>query len=211
MEPSMYRGIHASLYEALPTEATQHIEKAIWLKTIGRTNEARAIYQNELGSFIDVPVVIIERADLEHEASRWGEAWRILDKGLADVKESNQDLDRPEYRLMALTRAMLGTRHRGDLESSANEVARTQSWLRDVPIGDYTDVQASCIRRYVICYLFTRIYSAYENSDAELLPTCTSNEPWSGLHELRRSLCTRNMTNEANAVFRVELNRTPYR
>jgi CHAT domain-containing protein len=34
-------------------------------------------------------------------------------------------------------------------------------------------------------------------------------EPWDGIHDLRRSLTKRKMFNEANALFRVELNRTP--
>lgn len=246
MEASTYCGIHTSLYHTLTDYAIQHLEKAIWLKIIGRTNEARAIYHNELSRFEHIPVVIVELADLVHETGRWGEAWRILDKALAGAEDSNQDLDSPEYRLIALTRAMLGTRYRGDIDSSAREVARTQRWLQDVPIGDYTDiqvsrhllftltwwvrdhsidilsiipllipllirsgVQASCIRRYVICYLFTKLYSAYENEEAELIPTSGSSDPWHGLHELRRSLCARGMIKEANAVFRVELNRTP--
>ncbi|KAK7999317.1 hypothetical protein PG990_011917 [Apiospora arundinis] len=209
MDASNYRGIHTSLYQTLPADAVRHLERAIWLKLVGHTKEARAIYQNELGSFEKTPVVLIEGADLEHESGRWGEAWRILDRGLTHAKESCQDLDAPEYRLMALTRAMLGTRYRGDLASSADEVARTQLWLRDVPIEDYTDIQASCVRRYVVCYLFTKLYSAYENSAAELIPTCESSDAWSGLHELRRSLCARGMIKEANAIFRVEFNRTP--
>ncbi|KAK8073072.1 hypothetical protein PG996_006420 [Apiospora saccharicola] len=209
MEPPPYRGIHTSLYHTLPADAIQHLERAIWLKIIGRTTEAREIYQNELRPFENTPVVIVELADLVHEAGRWGESWRILNKGLDHAEESDQDLDRPEYRLMALTLAMLGTRHRGDIESSAREVARTQRWLQSVPIADYTDIQASCIRRYVICYLFTKLYSAYENDEAELIPTAGSGDAWSGLHELRRSLCTRGMVKEANAIFRVELNRTP--
>ncbi|KAK8103437.1 NAD(P)-binding domain protein [Apiospora kogelbergensis] len=209
METSTYRGIHTSLYNTLPAVAACHLERAIWLKTLGHTKEARSIYHDELAPLDDTPVVVIERADLEQESGRWGEAWRILDRALTLAKESGNDLDKPEYRLMALTRAMLGTRHRGNIVSSADEVARTQCWLRGVPIKDYTDIQASCVRRYVICYLFTKLYSAYDNSAAELIPTCDSNDSWRGLHELRRSLCARGMIHEANAMFRVELNRTP--
>lgn len=61
----------------------------------------------------------------------------------------------------------------------------------------------------MVCYLFTKLYSAYENDEAERIPICGSSEPWNGLYELRRSLCARGMIKEANAVFRVELNRTP--
>jgi hypothetical protein len=136
-----HRGVHTSLYRSLPVETIPNIERAIWLKTIGQVNAARAIFNHELKPFMKFPLITIELADLEHESGRWGKAWRILNSGLAYAKETEKDLDAPEYRLMALTRAMLGTRHRGDLASSALEVERTQSWLCNVPVTEYTDIQ----------------------------------------------------------------------
>ncbi|KAF5561144.1 hypothetical protein FPHYL_6332 [Fusarium phyllophilum] len=210
-----YWGIYTSLYSSLPPDAVKQLERAIWLKMSGLANEARAIFDNELESFATVPVVAIEHADLELEAGKWGRAWRILDSKLLRLREAKEDLDSPEHRLMALTWAMFGTRHRGDVASSVIEIERTQHWLAGVPVADYTDVQAGCIRRYVIAGLFTRLYSGYNNSEAEHIPlhdrTDASGEmiPWGGLQLLRRSLTQRGMFNEANALFRVELNRTP--
>ncbi|KAH8892518.1 hypothetical protein GQ53DRAFT_861857 [Thozetella sp. PMI_491] len=210
-----YRGIHTSLYSSLPAEAIQHVEQAIWLRSVGQMKDARAVFENELKPLLDAPVLVIERADLELEAGRWGEAWRILDARLASAKEAGEDLDTAAHRLIALTRAMLGTRHRGDVVSSFSEIKRTQHWLRNLPITEYTDIHASCIRRYVLSYLFTRLQSNYENPDAEHLPTDPNGEtvpaskvPWSGLGQLRRHLSSRGMFHEAAAVFRVELNRT---
>lgn len=65
-----------------------------------------------------------------------------------------------------------------------------------------------------MAYLFTRLSSNYQNPDAEHIPKAKESEsaepkaPWAGLHDLRRSLVARGMFNEANALFRVELNRT---
>ncbi|KAE9373650.1 hypothetical protein N431DRAFT_407314 [Stipitochalara longipes BDJ] len=218
-----FRGLYTSLYGSLSAEAIQDVERAIWFKITGRTDDGRAIFDNELRAFRNFPVVIIERADLEFETGRWGAAWRVLDIKLRELKEVNADLDLPEHRLMALTWAMLGTRHRGDLASAAREIERTQRWLCDVPVADYTDIQArltslpqTCVRRYVIACLFIMLSSNYKNSDIELIPMHTVKKessgqetPWAGLGELRRSLIARGMFNEANAVFRVELNRTP--
>jgi hypothetical protein len=136
-----YWGIHTSLYSSLPPEAVKQLERAIWLKISGLADEARAIFDNELSSLATVPVVAIEHADLELEAGKWGRAWRILNSKLAQLQDANGDLEAPEYRLMALTWAMLGTRHRGDVTSSAIEIERTQDWLAEVPIADYTDIQ----------------------------------------------------------------------
>lgn len=136
-----YWGIHTSLYRSLPVESIRSIERAIWLKMTGRANDARAVFDHELKSSTKFPVVTIEYADLELEAGRWGRAWRMLDSALANATEANDDLDAPEYRLMALTRAMLGTRHRGDLVSSVQEIKRSHSWLLNVPVAEYTDIQ----------------------------------------------------------------------
>lgn len=136
-----YWGIHTSLYSSLPPEAIQQLERAIWLKIAGLAEEARATFENELKPFATVPVVAIEHADLELEAGKWGRAWRILDSKLIQLQDANVDLEAPEHRLMALTWAMLGTRHRGDVTSSALEIERTQHWLADVPVADYTDIQ----------------------------------------------------------------------
>lgn len=136
-----YWGIHTSLYSSLPLEAVKQLERAIWFKISGLTNEARAIFDNELKSFAAVPVVAIEHADLELEAGKWGRAWRILNSKLLQLREAKEGLESPEHRLMLLTWAMLGTRHQGDVTSSAIEIERTQHWLAGVPVADYTDIQ----------------------------------------------------------------------
>ncbi|KAF5544429.1 hypothetical protein FMEXI_6542 [Fusarium mexicanum] len=210
-----YWGIYTSLYSSLPPEAVKQLERAIWLKMSGLANEARAIFDNELRSFAALPVVAIEHADLELEAGKWGRAWRILNSELLKLREAKEDLESPEHRLMLLTWAMLGTRHRGDVDSSNEEIKRTQHWLDGVPVANYTDIQAGCIRRYVIASLFTRLYSKHNNTEAEHIPSHDRTDasggrtPWGGLQLLRRSLTQRGMFNEANALFRVELNRTP--
>ena len=136
-----YWGIHTSLYASLPSNAVQHLERAIWLKIAGRATEARATFETELEPFAAVPVVAIEHADFELEAGRWGRAWRILNVRLEEAQNTNEDLGTAEHRLMALTWAMLGTRHRGDVTSSAREIERTQDWLSEVPVAQYTDIQ----------------------------------------------------------------------
>ncbi|KAF4501549.1 hypothetical protein FAGAP_2270 [Fusarium agapanthi] len=168
-----YWGIYTSLYSSLPSEAVELLERAIWLKMSGLANEARAIFDNELRSFAAVPVVAIEHADLELEAGKWGRAWRILDSELLKLREAKEDLESPEHRLMLLTWAMLGTRHRGDVKS---QVAFAEA--EHIPLHDRTDASGG-------------------------------RTPWGGLQLLRRSLTQRGMFNEANALFRVELNRTP--
>jgi predicted Zn-dependent protease len=138
-----YHGLNTSLYGSLPVDAIRHLERAIWLKKSGQTSAARTMFVNEVRSHRNVPVVIIAHADLELEAGRWGRAWRILDSALEDLKKdgSGADPDLPEHRLMAMTRAMLGIRHRGYPDTAIRELERSRQWLWNVPVAEYTDVQ----------------------------------------------------------------------
>jgi hypothetical protein len=137
------RGVNTSLYQSLSKEAIQWIELTIWLRMIGHMDGARRIFDDELDSFANTPIVIIERANLEHEAGRWGQAWRILDTALDDLRRSKSDLNLPEHRLMTLMWAMFGVRHRGDLISAARELERARSWLCKVRVAEYSDIQVS--------------------------------------------------------------------
>jgi hypothetical protein len=110
---------------------------------IGQMDDARRIFDDELDGFAKTPIVIIERANLEHEAGRWGQAWRILDTGLDDLRRIRADLDLPEHRLMALMRAMFGIRHRGDIISATRELERARCWLCKVRAAEYSDIQVS--------------------------------------------------------------------
>lgn len=208
-------GLHTSLYAQYPPDVARHVENAIWLKISGQSAAARLLYNHELSFYWNEPLIAIERADLELECGRWGRAWRILDAALTNSRAVKADLDLPEYRLLSLARAMFGIRHRGDVGCVPAELERTWKWLETVPPSAYTDLQASCIRRYVVAYLLLRLSTSYQNDKLEHIPMDVDRDssqaavPWNGLHLLRRSLTSRGLFNEANAVFRPELNRTP--
>ncbi|KAH7031398.1 CHAT domain-containing protein [Microdochium trichocladiopsis] len=211
-----YRGVYTSLYASLSPQAIQDIEQVIWCRLVGQFDVGRKILLNELDAFSASPVVIIEHGDLEIEAGRWGEAYRVLDAGLKTLEKLEQQSETAARRLIALTRAMVGIRHRGDAESAIIEIERTMQWLGDVPVAAYSDIQASCVRRYVILYLFAKLSAKYENAEAEHIPLYNAQNqesqqstPWAGLRQLQQSLCDRGMFNEANALFRQTLNRTP--
>jgi hypothetical protein len=140
-----YHGVYTSLYESLSGDTVQLLEKSIWLKIIGQPDAARQMFNEELKPFHTEAVVVLEHADLELEYGRWGKAWRILDTALEDLRNTGTTLDLPEHRLMVLTWAMLGIRHRGCVDPVPIELERTRLWLEQVPVAEYTDIQVSFI------------------------------------------------------------------
>lgn len=74
-----------------------------------------------------------------------GNLFRLLDEALLHASEEKWDLEKPEFRLMALTRAFAAYFHKGVCEPSVMEIARAQAWLKDADVTEYTDIQM-CIQ-----------------------------------------------------------------
>lgn len=140
---AIYLGLSSSLYPSLSAELVVLLERAIWLKQIGKYQDALAIYQRDLSSVHDVPVVLIEWSNLYLEHGRYGELYRLLEKPLQDQAHDQKVLDRPEWRLLTLQRVLVETRHKGVHEPAIAELERTKKWLWDLPVSEYSDIQVS--------------------------------------------------------------------
>jgi tetratricopeptide (TPR) repeat protein len=138
-------GLCASLYSSLSSQSVVLLERAIRLKKIGRYQDAVAIFQHNLNSVHDVPIVLIEWSNLYLEHGRYGEVYRLLEKPLQDQAQNQEVLDRPEWRLLALQRVLVETRHKGILEPAISELQRTKKWLWDLPVSEYSDIQVSLL------------------------------------------------------------------
>ena len=50
-------------------------------------------------------------------------------------------MEKPEFRLMTLTRAFAAYSRKGICEPAVAEIARAQEWLKDMNVTEYTDIQ----------------------------------------------------------------------
>ena len=139
--PTSYVGLSTSLYNSLDKDYITLLERAIWFNTIGKYEEARDLFQQDLAPVKEVPVVLIEWSKLYLDHGRYGEAYRLLEKPLQDRKNQQDILDRPEWRAIALHFVLAMTRHKGILEPAIVELERTRKWLAEVAVSDYSDIQ----------------------------------------------------------------------
>lgn len=137
----LYVGLNTSLYNTLNAQQILYLERSIWLRRIGRHEEALEIYTKQLVDAEDIPVVIIEHAGIYLETRRYGRLYRFVDSHLTRKASSQETLDQPEWRLLAIMKAMVVVRHKGIVEPAIDEVKRMQQWLKDLPVTEYTDVQ----------------------------------------------------------------------
>jgi hypothetical protein len=132
------------LYPAFDESCIIAIEQAIGLARLGSYAEALAIFEQDLAAVKDVPILMIEKAEVYLRQRRHGDVWQTLNQGLSRLAElPGADLDREEIRLMALMVAMAAIFHRGTLAPALKEIRRTVDWLESVPVTSYSDIQVS--------------------------------------------------------------------
>jgi hypothetical protein len=138
---SSYLGLLPSLYHTLNVEQIARLERSIWLRRVGRYQEALKIYENELAAVRHIPLIIIEHGGAYIEARKYGKLYRLVDGHLTRMAQDESALDLPEWRLLAIMKAMVIVRHKGTVEPAIIELRRMQQWLKDVPVSSYTDIQ----------------------------------------------------------------------
>jgi len=214
-KPRSYYGLLTSLYSSVEPGHVDYLERAIWANRIGKYNDAIAIFKDHLDPVLDVPVILIELANLYYSNFRYHDLCNLLEPKIERVRKSDPaQLDKPEWRLIALLYSVGANRCRGWMEPGIRELKRTKEWLSKVPVSEYTELHVQCAWRYVIAYLMTRLQTGVDGdiNEYERIPRPTepsSTVPWAGLNDLRKHLVKQGRFKEANAIFRPELNRAP--
>lgn len=127
------------MYEFLDQESIELLERAICLGRLGLYDESLSIFENDLSEWMIVPVVVYEKAILYISQGKVKDAHKTVSTFLEDSTED--DLDLPEYRLLALLLGLEEISHLGKIERAVKEIGRTREWLKDVSVAAYTDVQ----------------------------------------------------------------------
>jgi hypothetical protein len=138
-----YFSFVSSMYEFLDHESIAALEKAIWLGRLGFYDESVAIFENDLSEWMIVPVVVYEKAKIYQVQGKVRDAYKVLSSFIEDSDED--DLELPEYRLLALLLAVVEIHHLGHIGRACKEIDRTREWLKDVSVACYTDVQVCSI------------------------------------------------------------------
>ncbi|KAF2469213.1 uncharacterized protein BDR25DRAFT_394540 [Lindgomyces ingoldianus] len=213
--PRVYNGMLTSLYNTIPPLAVDHLEQAIWTNRTGRYADAVSIFITHLHPYLDTPVVLEGLANLHFSNFRYRDLCELLEPRLERHRlENPAKLDEPEWRLLTLIYSVGANRCRGNMEPAIRELRRTQQWLKDLSVSEYSELHVQCAWRYVIAYLMTRLQTGLEGNmdDYHAIPrpnNPSSTTPWEGLGDLRRELVKQGRIKEANGIFRPELNRAP--
>jgi hypothetical protein len=211
-----YHGMLTSLYHTVDPVYVDYLEQAIWTSKVGKYQDALAIFHEFLEPVLDVPVVLIELSYLHYHNFRYRDLCNLLEPRLDSLKHQDPTkLDDLEWRLLALIYSVGANRFRGWMEPGVRELQRTQHCLAKVHVSEYTELHVHIAWRYVISYLMTRLQTSLEGNldDYHNIPLpnepSSTTFPWQGLGDLRRELVKQRRWEEASAIFKPELNRTP--
>ncbi|KAF8247121.1 hypothetical protein K440DRAFT_661607 [Wilcoxina mikolae CBS 423.85] len=203
-----YFGVNTSLYSALDSEAIELLEKAIYFTRLCFYDEAQRIFEDKLAAFKHIPVVIIEWAELYLQQFRLHDVIGILENGLeaAQNRHIDTDFDSSEYRLMRLLLGFCEISGKGRLERALQEIDRTADWLANLPVGEYSDIQVNCIRKYINATYYTKLHCNKCRPDYTDIPRPSGAvvRTWQGLTDLRNALLQQGRLGEAVALHRGE-------
>lgn len=136
-----YLGLSTSLYPSIAEKHVAIIEEAIQARNEGQASKAIAAYENDLMCISHLPIYLIEYSKLLMDYGLYGQVYRLLDKPIRELEGQSDVLDLPEWRLLAMNRAIVMVQHTGILDPGVAELSRNVKWLANVAVSDYTDIQ----------------------------------------------------------------------
>ena len=114
------------------------LEQAIFARRLGRYKEARKNWNEKLPPSHTVPVLAIEKAELEARLLRHRKALDILEECLALQAQWRQTPSEPEIKLLTILAAAVKLKVHGNLRSALLEARKMKSMWRGKSIKEWS-------------------------------------------------------------------------
>ena len=134
----LYWGSYHFMYGSLTPGEVLDLEQAIFARRLGRYKEARRIWNEELPPSHTVPVLAIEKAELEIRLLRHQSELDILELCLASQSQWRQTPSEPEIKLLTILVAAARAKVHGSLYSALLEARRMRSMWEGKPIEEWS-------------------------------------------------------------------------
>ena len=133
----------SDLYGPLTSSEIPVLEKAVRARKLGRLHEARAIWDHELPPSHLVPVLALERAELEGRFGFEQSRFQVLDAALTAQAEWRERPMGREVELLTVLRSEARFTAQGMLYQALQSARRLRETLECVSLDDWTDIEVS--------------------------------------------------------------------
>jgi hypothetical protein len=137
-----YSGTHTSLYKTIPSEAIPVLENAILKSRLRLYDAAEHVFNHELASYSNMPIVAIEHAETLLHRFKFFRILEVLDRISKDLPSMDEE-DRDVHRLIVVFRGLVRIQTEGVYEPALEELIRLQRDWASKPVDEYTDIQVS--------------------------------------------------------------------
>ena len=114
------------------------LEQAIFARRLGRYKQARQLWNEKLPPSHTVPVLAIEKAELETRQLRHKTGLDILEECLASQAKWRQTPSEPEIKLLTILVAAAKVKVHGSLHSALLEARKMKSMWQGKPIKEWS-------------------------------------------------------------------------
>ena len=136
-----YWGHFSDLYGSLTTSEVQSLEKAIRARKLGRLRDARAIWDRELPPSHLVPVLALEKSELEGRFGFEKSRFQVLDEALASQAAWRENPVGHEVDLLTILRSEAKLMAEGMLHQALLSARNLRGILESVPLDTWTDIE----------------------------------------------------------------------
>ncbi|KAK2593625.1 hypothetical protein QQS21_008673 [Conoideocrella luteorostrata] len=202
----IYHGTLTSLYGTLPSPMIPVLEDAILKTKLKFYKAAEEAFNCQLSSYNQVPIVAIERSELYLSQFKCLQGLQALDAVRTPISEANER-DYDVQRLITISRSIFKIKTEGDTKTALKAAKKIQKDWKAKAVGDYTDIQVECVRKYALVCIFLASSRDLITEDMKLIPTPIPPNPptrWQGITDLRVSLVSQGRFMEALRFSTVE-------
>ena len=131
---TLHWGTYSHMYGSLTPEEIVILEEAIFARKLGRYRQARQLWDEKLPQSNTVPVLAIEKAELQSRLLRYSDSLDTLEQSLASQVHWRGLPSDEEVKLLTILAAAARIEAHGSLHSALLTARQMQTMFRSKPI-----------------------------------------------------------------------------
>ncbi|KAL8700752.1 MAG: hypothetical protein Q9201_005280 [Fulgogasparrea decipioides] len=204
-------GSLTSLYDTIPTSVATLVEKASLYCRVRAFPECHSTFDSIPVNIRRHPIVTYEEYLACWAQWRLSDSAKVLEDALTWARETGKDIETfGLYTLLriALAKAELFTK--GDFTKARDSMREVKTWLQNVTVDQYADLQIACLAHYYFLILAThQATDKFDPQSFRQIPLATNEEGGLNITQLRQATQKQGRIRDARLILSFEIGFLP--
>ncbi|KAL8663598.1 MAG: hypothetical protein Q9202_003786 [Teloschistes flavicans] len=204
-------GSLTSLYDSIPACVATSIERASILCRVRAFPECHSVFDSIEVKFRRHPIVAYEEFLAYWAQWRLSKSAEILETALTLADKSGNNVKAPRlYTLLRIALAKAKVFTKGDFTKARQSMMEVKSWLQDVTVTQYTDLQVACLAHYYFLILAIPQFTGdFDSQSFRQIPLAIREVDTLNLTQLRQAIQAQGRIRDARLILSFEIGFLP--